>query len=194
MLFMDGQVHQNRDEYMKFVGEQFGPSQWVVVRLWRGSKTQQMGILHKEDPRGRGTNSNRQSRLSFTPTEYKSTHSSRFLVEWRCTVTRQLQRNTYVLHTASGTPCMVHWQTTFVFSRLDVFQSKSLNSEDSHSRHWRGFELDMQKEMSSNWCYSNLAIKCVLVFVSFIEYNPYFNLLQRQSVSRPFSRRTQESW
>ena len=34
---------------LKFVGEQFGSSQGAVARLWRGSKTQRTGVLHKED-------------------------------------------------------------------------------------------------------------------------------------------------
>ena len=34
---------------LKFVGQQFGSNQWAVARLWRGSKTQHTGVLHKED-------------------------------------------------------------------------------------------------------------------------------------------------
>ena len=34
---------------MEFVAEQFGFSQGVVAHLWRGSKTQWTGFLHKED-------------------------------------------------------------------------------------------------------------------------------------------------
>ena len=43
---------------MQFIAEQFGSSQWAVVHLWKGSKTQHTGALHKEDAKTQRDNCN----------------------------------------------------------------------------------------------------------------------------------------